>query len=689
MKILCQLVAAGLFAFALCLLPAIAVHAPNAGQFSAPAWAVLAPFALAFLLVWAVMALLGLVTGWSRHVLVACLAATVVLLLFSQIFGHGEGMVLDGARHSLSVPPVRAAVELAVIALVLAAAWFGRRRIAEHARSVVAILCLWVAASALVPAQAYWTQPRADAGSGGRIPITELSSDFNVIHVMFDSLRSDALAEVLAAYPELRRHFDGFTVYPEHMGYSNWTTISLGGILAQHFYFDETVPPDEPANALFGRWLAQDSLPARLHAAGFQISAMPPGGVFCEGAPHACAMLDHVAAEEGVAIEAGEPAAVLASERILLGNLSLLRLVPAVLKPAVYREGALLIPARADEALPELTPIQRDVVLSREVARHLANNYRVATERPVYQFLHFYPPHRPFLFDADCRLRQEAADDWQSYLDQATCAVRLFGGLVERLRTLGVLERSVVVLQSDTGLNVVPDGEPGPPVTRTEAYGQNELMGYARPALAIKPLGASGAMTVEQRPTHHRDSFALLEAAAMGPDGRSRLDLPDPPSALDGSRPFVVSGPMRPHTRRLAPYERFAVNGPAGEWASWRAEGSFTAPGERLAEARPITAVALRVEPSGPLTPGQMVRLQAKVTGGSGQPVFTFFRRAAEGKFAMIAPADLQAEVEWVVAEDHRRPCQAELLVAARNELDPEDQRVVGELAVPLAKPGC
>ncbi|WP_222182526.1 sulfatase-like hydrolase/transferase [Geminicoccus harenae] len=687
MKILCQVAAAGLFAFALCLLPAIAVHAPNAGQFAAPAWAVLAPFAFAFLLVWAVVALLGLLTFWSRHVLVACLAGTVVLLLLSQIFGQGEGMVLDGAQHTLSVPPVRAAIELAVIALVLVAAWFGRRRIAEHAGSVVAILALWVAASALLPAQAYWA--KAGEKAGGRVPITELSSDFNVIHVMFDSLRSDALAEVLEAHPELRRHFDGFTVYPEHMGYSNWTTISLGGLLAQHFYFNEAVPPDEPANALFGRWLAQESLPARLHDAGFQASAMPPGGVFCEAAPHACATLDQVAADEGVAIGTGDPAALLASERILLGNLALLRLAPAVLKPAVYREGALLIPARAGEDLPELTPIQRDVVLSRELARHLAGSYRVATERPVYQFLHFYPPHRPFLFDADCRLRQEAADGWQSYLDQATCAVRLFGGLVERLRELGVLERSVVVLQSDTGLNVVPDGEAGPMVTRTEAYGQNELMGYARPALAIKPLGASGAMAVNETHTHHRDSFALLEAAAREPDGRSRLDLPDPPPALGGSRPFVVSGPVRPHTRRLAPYERFAVDGPVGDWASWRVEGSFTAPGEPLAETRPITAVALRVEPAGPIAPGQTVRLQAEVTGGSGQPVFTFFRRAAEGKFAMIAPADLRAEVAWVVAEDHRRPCQAELLVAARNELDPEDQRVVGELAVPLARPGC
>ncbi|HWL67007.1 MAG TPA: hypothetical protein VNS22_01335 [Geminicoccus sp.] len=687
MKILCQVVAAGLFAFALCLLPAIAVHAPNAGQFASPAPAVLAPFAFAFLLVWVAAVLLGLLTGWSRHVLVACLAGTVVLLLCSQIFGQGEGMVLDGAQHSLSVPPVRAAVELAVIALVLAAAWFGRRRIAAHAGSVVAILGLWAAASALVPAQAYWTKPGAEPG--GRIPITELSSDFNVIHVMFDSLRSDALTEVLAAHPELRRHFDGFTVYPEHMGYSNWTTISLGGLLAQHFYFDEAVPPDEPANALFGRWLAQDSLPARLHEAGFQASAMPPGGVFCEGAPHACATLDQVAAQEGVAIEAGDPAALLTSERILLGNLALLRLAPAVLKPAVYREGALLIPARADDALPELTPIQRDVVLSREVARHLAGSYRVATDRPVYQFLHFYPPHRPFMFDVDCRLRQEAADDWPSYLAQATCAVRLFGGLVERLRELGVLERSVVILQSDTGLNVVPDGKPGPQVTRTEAYGRNELMSYARPALAIKPLGAGGPMRTDRTPTHHRDSFALLEAAATSPDGQSRLDLPDPPIALNGSRPFVVSGPVRPHTRRLAPYERFAVAGPAEEWASWRAEGSFTAPGEPLAETRPITAVALRVEPAGPIAPGQTVRLQAEVTGGSGQPVFTFFRRAAEGKFAMIAPADPRAEVEWVVAEDHRRPCQAELLVAARNELDPEDQRMVGELAVPLVRPGC
>jgi hypothetical protein len=380
--------------------------------------------------------------------------------------------------------------------------------------------------------------------------------------------------------------------------------------------------------------------------------------------------------------------AVRDAERILLANLAILRLAPSVLKPAVYRGGAFLLGDGDSGRGGELTPIQRDVVLSRDWARHLAAGYEVGTDRPVYQFLHFYPPHRPFMLDADCRLQPPGPDDWPTYLAQATCAVRLFAGFIDRLKEIGVYDRTVIVLQSDTGLNVLREGDAGPPATSTEAFGRNELVGYARPALAIKPLGGHGTPVMSPRHTHHRDSFALLSEASRDASGRQRLELAGA-APESGARPFVVSGPVRPHTRRLAPYERFSVAGPVADWRSWHLEGTFEAPGKPLGTQKPISAVRLSVEPEGPTAPGRKIHLRADVEGGSGRPVLMFFRRVAGGGFAVVSPRGFEQEVEWVVEEGNRDRCRLELLVSARNELDPEDQTRLGEQAIPLDGPGC
>ncbi|WP_027136078.1 alkaline phosphatase family protein [Geminicoccus roseus] len=686
MMILCHLASAATLAFALFLLPALAVQAPNAQAFAASSWSVLLPFAGLFLLAFLLLGGIGLVSRWSRRLLVAYLVVAVMALLCGQIFGQTEGVVLDGAAHDLDVPALRAGLELAALAVVALAGALAWRRIASHAGTTVLVVAGWALASGLVSASSHGGG--ADQGEAeAALDLGALSSRFNVIHVMFDSLRSDVLAEILEGNPELAAGLQGFTIYPEHAGYSNWTTISLGAILADRLYFEEPVG-DEPANDLFGRWIGRESLPARLQADGFQVAAMPPGRIFCETASFPCAVLDVAAAGAGVEVDQSDPGATLQAERILLANLALLRLAPAFLKPAVYDRGGFLIPDQ--EAGASLTPIQRDIVLSRDMVRHVARSLAVRTEQPVYKFLHFYPPHRPFMLDAACARQEEVLESWENYRAQATCAVRLFADLVTRLKELDAFDHSLIVLQSDTGLNTRRSGKGGgQPVTTTESYDQAELLGYARPALAIKPIGGTSALAVSAERTHHRDTFRLLAEASRGSDGRMQLDLEPRLYPADGPRPFVVSGPVRPHTRRLAPYDRFAVDGPVADWASWRFEGSFEAPGTPLRAPEPIRAVRLSAPGSDRVAPGQEIQLTALVEGGSDQVVLTFLRRTADGRLDVIAPWGFARSINWVVEDGNRDACRLELLAVARNELDPEDKRRLGELSIPLSRPGC
>ncbi|MBX5471971.1 MAG: sulfatase-like hydrolase/transferase [Acetobacteraceae bacterium] len=695
--------AGAIMSFVLFVLPPVSVHAPNASEFGGSAWQLLWPFLVLFVIGTIITAVIAHLASFRPILLVLYLSTSIAALVTSQILSGSHKIVLDGGVHAYRASTFAAAGEIVLLGGIFVLALVLRRQIYANRRFVTAVISLWALLAAAVPSLAYLSSRQIDRTSRLE-PLARLSSKLNVLHVMFDSLQSDAFMEILERDPSLRQEFEGFVLYKEHSGYSNWTSISIPALLAGHLYFDEHTDKTETAQDIIRRWTTEESLMARLAARGFDVSAMQPGRFLCEGASYPCTTLEvnfdqlKQWAKNTPALKLNDDSRLFTGEQALLADLSLLRLSPSIVKAAIYNDGRFLLSQGRVASVDDLTPIQKDVVLSVGFASYLGKNFTAVGETPAYKFIHIFPPHKPFVLGKDCGLQRAslarggAEETWDNYLEQAHCAIRLFVGLLRKLKELGIYDNTVIVLQADTGLGMSPGAEKRPEepiVSELGNYTVSNLIGYAQPVFAIKQLAARGPLATSNELTHHRDTIPMVMSAISGVETQPSSSFRSKPGTRQQPRPFVVSGILRPGVRRITPFELFEITGPLRDFENWTFKGQFKAPGELAQPLREIDSVLLEVTPKGKISIGDTITLSAMVSGGEPDLLYLFFHRTGEGKLGLIQNWSFRSEARWTVGETHRNRCVLELLVAVRNEGSPEKNNKSFELAVPLKRPGC
>lgn len=314
-----------------------------------------------------------------------------------------------------------------------------------------------------------------------------LSADQNVIVLSFDGLSGSLMEQAMISEPSLARALDGFVVYPKVISTSPATAASIAAELRGNTNFklwgdtaDEVWEADP--GALLTNVLARR---------GYDVTTY---GVyskeFTEGTPI-------------------RPSRSRASDVEIL-NLSIARtLTPAfVLTGAVedgvgeIHEGLATWTSEGSELLRQMSNSQtpawdRDLAASYLDFEWIRQGMVVGDKPPVGVFLHFTHTHYPVKWDATCDFRADE-ERWYStnqtssgVLEESKCALRQFAAFVGRLRALGVLDNSMVVLKSD-------HGEPTPyaPAGGIESVPINghPMWGMSRyaPFLAIKPIGSSG-----------------------------------------------------------------------------------------------------------------------------------------------------------------------------------------------------
>lgn len=708
--------AGAILSFVLFVLPPVSVHAPNASEFTGSTWHLLWPFLVLFVIGTIITAVISRLTSFRPILLVLYLATSVAGLVTSQILLGSNKIVLDGGIHAYRASTSAVVGEIVLLASIFVLAVVLRRRIYANRRFVTAVVFLWAFLAAAVPSLAYLS-PRQDVpalsrrqiipGSGDRTsrlePLARLSSKLNLLHVMFDSLQSDAFMRILEQDSSLRQEFEGFVLYKEHSGYSNWTSISLPALLSGRLYFEKHTDKAETALDIVRRWTTEESLMARLAAQGFDVSALQPGRFLCEGASYPCTTVELNFDElkqwvNTLELKLNEETPLFTGEQALLADLSLLRLSPTIARAAIYNDGRFLLSQGRAASINDLTPIEKDIVLSVGLASYLGKNFAAVNETPTYKFIHFFPPHKPFILGKDCGLRRAslarggAEETWDNYLEQAHCAVRLFVGLLRKLKELGIYDNTVIVLQADTGLGMSPGAEKRPEepiVSELGNYTVSDLIGYAQPVFAIKQLAARGPLATSNELTHHRDTIPMVMSAISGVETQPSSSFRSKPGTRQQPRPFVVSGILRPGVRRITPFELFEITGPLRDFENWTFKGQFKAPGELAQPLREIDSVLLEVTPKGKISIGDTITLSAIVSGGEPDLLYLFFHRTGEGKLGLIQSWSFRSEARWTVGETHRNRCVLELLVAVRNEGSPEKNNKSFELAVPLKRPGC
>ena len=435
----------------------------------------------------------------------------VLVADYGLLFGEG----LDLSRHS-----GRAPYELALWVGGVGLAGVFARRVSTVAPLASQLLIALEVVVLLLPS--FTSAREAPAGAPGwKLPpaeIYQLSHDQNVIHVVLDGFLSETFGKVIEQERStFDRDFSGFTFFADHLGAFPTTRASMPAMLTGIAYRNEI-----PLNTFIRANIRDRSIFSVLAGHGYHINSVAfhnrehPPASFPTGQP---------TVRYTIPTPYGGYRDYVRFATVQLVGLSLFRHVPHGFKSWVYNDQAWLLESwyseqrRARNARPS-----NHTAFLEEFAGRLT----IAQDEPVYTFIHVALPHPPYVVDADCAFIGPQRASRASYAGQGRCALAVVQTLFDRLRALGVYDRTVIVLTSDHGWNKLRPGHPLEGVT-TPAGNLDAVGVRAMPLLAVKPAGSSGPLRTSYAPTAITDIPAtILDLIGIRNDqlpGRSALQI--------------------------------------------------------------------------------------------------------------------------------------------------------------------
>ena len=454
---------------------------------------------------WAILLAIGCVVCLLSDQLTrfyAALLFAVGVLLWTQgnllvadyglLFGEG----LDLSRHIWRAP----------YEIALWVGGFGLAAVFARKVSAVAVVAsqLFIALQVIVLMLSVLT-PDSEAlvdDPGWRLPpeeIYQLSRDQNVIHIVLDGFLSEMFAEVIEQdRSTFDRDFSGFIFFADHLGAFPTTRASMPAMLTGIAYRNET-----PLDSFIRVNIRDRSIFSVLAGQGYQINS-----VAFHGQEHPPASLPNgqTTVRYTIPTPTGSYRDYVQFATVQLLDLSLFRHIPAGFKSWVYNDQAWLLESWYSEQQSGryARPSNHAAFLE-----EFADRMTIAKDEPVYTFIHVALPHPPYVVDADCSFIGPQRASRLSYAGQGRCALAVVQKLFDRLRTLGVYDRTVIVLTSDHGWNRLRPDHPLEGV-RTPAGNLDGVAVRAMPLLAVKPAGSSGPLRTSYAPTAITDIPATI-----------------------------------------------------------------------------------------------------------------------------------------------------------------------------------
>jgi len=487
----------------------------------------------AFLLTFALLlALTSIGSMRVRRASAAVVGGIAAACWVSATFVTPSHGLLDG-RSLLELAPPTAYDLNAVLWVSCVVAWAGvALRFPAAATRFMAAFTLLLAlqlAWFAVKDEAPW-RPRPDMRH-----LATLSAQRNVLVILLDAFQADFLPEVLHEDPNLVPSFDGFTWFGSAMGSAMTTYLAMPTI-----HSGAPVRAGEGIRALYAKDIREDSFMAKLAASGYDamlvnpILNICPRGVTCDHFDQ----LVH-----------GQPVH-LGSLTIFLESLALFRMVPDVLKPAIYRDGRWL----------GLGPLNDYAATSNTLLDRLAREVQPGAARPAARFLHLFNSHGPAALDAECRPIHDVTWDRASAIAQDHCALVHVARLMQGLREQGLYDQTAIVLLADHGSGLVKQEQDFQPAAA------------AAPLLMVKPFGAHQALA-------RSDALVGLEDVGATVCAWTKSCVPANPgrdvmAAEGGPRvfPFITYAWSAKYLGADAvPLDNvYEIAGPPGDVASWR-----------------------------------------------------------------------------------------------------------------------
>ncbi len=469
------------------------IYSGNLQEFSAPFWSLAVHVVPMILAVAGVLALIGVVlpARLFQHYVVALVAVGIVVWAQGNLmigdYGLLNGQDIDWSGHAWRNRYELALwIVLPVVSIVLARKLFSTAVFASRILIALQVVLLaYTAAQADPEARAKW--------EGAPEAIFELSSKQNVFHFVLDGFQSDAFHDIIKAErAEMDRQYSGFTFFANHMGAFPTTVVSIPAMLTGATYRNQ-----EPMRSYIAKEFKRASIFRAMRDQGYQVDAMSGLNYDKPSATNYYRLPTPYVTYDAYVRFAGWQ----------LADLALFRHSPHLLKPWIYNDQSWRLQntfgQSTDTAGRRFGPVNGQAFLADYTSR-----MRVAHDRPTYKYLHAVIPHWPVSVNADCEYIGARSLRRPNYTEQARCGVRRVGALLDKLRELGLYDSSLILISSDHGVGLPPQGFTG----GRDVFGAplSELAGGALALLVVKPPNSTGPVRISRAPSAITDIPATI-----------------------------------------------------------------------------------------------------------------------------------------------------------------------------------
>jgi len=405
----------------------------------------------------------------------------------------------------------------------------------------------------------------------------------NVIVLILDSFQTDVFDEIVRETPAVAAEFVGFTYFRNALGGYPFTELSVALMLTGRFY-DNALPYEEWKKEAYGA----SSLPRVLKANGWRVDLFPKVGYSI-----------HYADDIASNIVKGRPRAERMLDVAYVLDLGLFRSLPHFLKRPVYNDRDWFyrrIYLRARKPSPKggdaktrmIGPETRGTLKNRDLFSRKAfqksqdikfvdamhSEARLRDDRGDFKFYHLGGPHIPLVLDENLDyVKMDVSRP--NYRKAATASLKLTAMFLERLRSLGIYDDSMIFVVGDHGAGFqgqefVPG--PGTPASESDDPVTQPARINALPLILVKPFASSGNLRTSDAPV----SLADIPATAFRALG---LDVEAPGESMFAvdvyaareRRYLMYSG--RDIYSYYGEMDEYLVSGPGWKDGSWRRSG--------------------------------------------------------------------------------------------------------------------
>ena len=476
----------------LCLFGPFTIYSGNEAEFTAAFWVLVWPLLIVGAALTLALVIVGVLlpAGMFRAYTALLFGLGIVLWIQANFlvanYGSFTGAPIDWSVESWRNPYEIGLWLIVPLSCIVAAKYVFP--VAAFAGGVlVALQTITLAVSAV------HADPRTrPEWNGPADTMFELSRTRNVIHLVLDSFQSDLFGEILDDDREaLDRTLSGAVFFANHTGAFPTTIVSIPAMLTGTVYRNEA-----PLQLYIREHFNDGSLFKTLRSAGYRVDSITEFQYDGKSATNFYRMRrPYVSFEEYVQFTTWQ-----------LADLSLFRHAPHIVRPKIYNNQAWRLQTIFG---PGDTSTRRyHAVNGQHVLSDFAEHFRLATDEPVYKFIHVGIPHPPVTVTATCEFAGVLKPTRDNSKAQARCAVTRVAAVLDRLRQLGVYDDALIVISSDHGLGQMP-----PKFTNDRQIPPGRLSvlaGKAMALLIVKPPRSRGGVRISHAPTMISDIPATV-----------------------------------------------------------------------------------------------------------------------------------------------------------------------------------